>query len=442
MNVEVEHLPNCQVSLRVVLPPDRVETARKALFRKYRSRARIPGFRPGKAPEHIIAKKFQKEIDDDLRRQLVEEGFREAVADQGIKALSLTEVDEVQFDENAGLKFHAKAITAPTFELPEYKGIHVEIPSAEVDQADVDEQIQMLLERTADFHDIEDRGLQMGDFVVLDIDCSIEEKPVSELSPSAGKSLDHREDLWLEMTEESFLPGFCEPLLDAKAEEQREFNVAIAEDFPDTAIAGKLLDVKAKIKGVKRRELPEASDEWAGTISPDASLEKLREVITNNLQDEKQKKKDEAKRSQILQYLHQNIECELPSTYVHRETQRILEEIVRENQMRGIDDEELKKQEDQIVQNATGAAQNRVKTAFVLTRIAEKEGITVSKDEFNQRLRLMAARYDMPVEKLAKDLYQRGAFSAIEEEILTGKVLQFLEEHASVTHAEAEKAEA
>jgi len=435
MNVEVEHLPNCQVSLQIALPPERVESARNAIYQKYQSRAKIPGYRPGKAPKNIIAKKFQKEIEDDLKRQLVEEGFKEAAAEKEIEALSLTEVEDVKF-ENNGMSFRAKAITAPTFELPEYKGITVAEPSAEVSPEDLDQEIESLRERTADFHDIEDRGLEMGDFIVLDVSCKIEGQPVSELSASAGKSLDQRDDLWLEMAPESFLPGFCEPLVGGKPEETRNYTVPIAEDFPDEAIAGKSLEVEAKIKGVKSRKLPELTDEWASTISEGATVESLREAIEANLKQTKDQERHESRRRQILDHLNKNIECELPATYVHRETKRIVEEIVRENQMRGIDDQMLKEQEDQIVQNATGAAENRVKTAFILTKIAEKEGIKVTEEEFNQRIRMMAMRYEMPVEKLAKNLYQRGAFQSIEEEILVGKVLEFLVENASITVVE------
>ncbi len=432
MNVEVEHLPNCQVSLRVALPPERVETARQALFRRYQNRARIPGYRPGKAPHSIIAKKFQKEIEDELKRQLVEEGFQEAVKEKQIRALSLTEVDEVRLDLVEGLKFHAKAITAPAFELPEYQGIPVTLPGTEVTEAEIDQSLEELRERTADFQDIEDRPLAMDDFVVLDIRCTIEGQPVSEVSQAAGQSLDQREDLWLEMKEESFLPGFCPPLVGATQDEERTFEVAVATDFPDTLLAGKTLSVQAKVKGLKSRTLPELTDEWAATISGDASLANLREAIRGNLTTQKERQIGEARRRQILEYLHARVTCELPDTFVHRETQRIVEEIVRDNQMRGVADEELQTQEEQIVRNAAGAAENRLKTAFILTRIAEKEGIKVSSEEFNARIRAMAMRYEMPLEKMTKMLYQRNAFQAIEEELLVGKALEFLEAAATV----------
>jgi len=438
MNVEVEHLPNCQVSLRVVLPADRVAKERSRISNTYQSRAKIPGYRPGKAPQSIVAVKFKKEIEDELKRVLVDVGFREAVKEQGIRALSITEVDEVRFDEETGMRFRAKAVTAPQFELPEYKGIPIAIPSTEVTEAEIDVEIEGLRERTAEFVDFEDRTLQEGDFAVMNLDSTIEGKPVGECSPSAAKTLQERKDLWLRIAPDSFLPGFTEPLIGAKKGETREYSVTVPADFPDTTLAGKMLDVKCEITATKTRTLPEVTDEWAGKVGTEPSIETLRKLIADSLKSQKAQSVGEARRRQILDFLHSKIECELPASYVHRETRRIVENIVRENQTRGIADDTLKEKEDEIVQNATGAARNRVKTAFILTRIAESEGIKVTESEFNARLRTLSVRHEMTVEKLVKLLEQNNSFGPIEEELLIGKVLEFLDNNASVSEVAIE----
>jgi len=149
MNVEVENLPNCIASLRIELPPDRVAKEWDKVVRNFREVARIPGFRPGKAPPAVIEAKFRKQIQEELTKKLVSETTSEAIREKGLKVLSISGVDDVEFASDKTMRFTATLITAPEFELPEYQGIPVKVPSMEVTEEEVQKAIEKMRESRA-----------------------------------------------------------------------------------------------------------------------------------------------------------------------------------------------------------------------------------------------------------------------------------------------------
>lgn len=435
MNVEVEILPNCTTTLRVALPPEKVASVRETITRGFQRDAKIPGYRPGKAPERIILNRYKSEIEEELKRKLVSEGYREAVSAKNLRVLSLSEVDEVTLSEQDGIQFKATVITAPEFDLPQYIGIPVQVPSSEVAPEEVENALNDLRERTSTFEDIEGRGLQMDDFAVIDFTGTIDGLPVAEVSESAAKSLAQRENFWLKLAPDSFLKGLSDQLVGAGKGDQRRVELTLPEDFPVTDVAGKNLVLEVVVKDLKSRTLPEVTDEWAAEIVPGTSASDLRELLVGEIRQQKSTAADQARRKQIMDFLLEKVECELPPSYIRSEARRIMDDVVRENQMRGVGETELKDNEQQIIENSTTAAKNRVKVSFVLTRIAETEKIVVTREELTSRLRAMAARHNMTFEKLVKRLEENDSIGRVNEEILIGKVLDFLDSNATVSNA-------
>src|ERR1700730_16130067 len=144
MKVEVENLPNCIASLHIELPPDFVTKEWNEVAKEFRQVARIPGFRPGKAPQNVVEAKFRKEIQEELTKKLVSETTREAIREKGLKVLSISDVDGVEFTPERSMRFTATLITSPEFELPEYRGIPVRIPSVDVTEQQIEQNLQKL----------------------------------------------------------------------------------------------------------------------------------------------------------------------------------------------------------------------------------------------------------------------------------------------------------
>ena len=432
MQVESETLPNCITALRVELPPDRVAAERKNILRDFQGQAKLPGYRPGKAPTNLVEARYKKEITEELQRKLVSAATREAIAEKKLRVLSVGGVEAVQMDKDNTLRFTAKVVTAPEFELPPYNALPVKVPPEEIVDADIDRAFSQLRHRLADFETIEGRGLEMEDFAVVDYAGRLGGKPVNEAAPEAPKELTGKENFWIKLGPETLLPGFSEALLGAQAGETRDFKLTVPEDFPLESLKGKELEYTVKVNELKRQTLPELDDAFAEKVAPGKNLAELRDLARTELTSERKGMIENAKRRQIISQLTAATEFDLPSDFVRGETRRIMNDIVKQNQERGVSDDEIKQNETDIVTNAAGAARERLKGAFILTRIAEKEGIQATREELDGHLNMLAARYQMTRDKLLRNLQERNALGQIEEEILLGKTLAFLAANATV----------
>ncbi len=285
----------------------------------------------------------------------------------------------------------------------------------------------------ADFEDVNGRPLAMEDFSVLDVAGQLDGKPVGEaVEGNVGRELQGREGLWIKLGPGNFLAGFCEALTGMNAGDTREFSIELPAEFPDPALAGKKIDYTVTLKEIKRQVLPEVNDEFAGKVAQGKSLAELRELLRVDIENQKRDFIEEGKRRQILEHLNRSVEFDLPASLVRGEVRRIAADIVRQNQERGVSDEKIMENQKEIAGNATIAANERLKGAFILTRIAEKENIRVGKEEMNERITAMAVRYGTSVDKMKKDLVDRDALSGIEEELLIAKTLAYLTSNATV----------
>lgn len=440
MQIELETLPNCITAMRVELPPERVAQERKTILRDYQGSARLPGYRPGKAPANIVENRYKKEIQEELQRKLVSAGTREAISEKKLRVLSVSDVEQVEITQDDKLRFTARLITAPEFELPPYQGLPIKVPPTDITDTEIDASIERLRGRMADFNDIEGRGLQMDDFCVIDFAGRHEGQPVSESLPMAPKELAGKENFWIKLTPQTLIPGFSEALIGAAADETRDFSLEIPADFPVPDLAGKKIDYTVKVRELKSQTLPELNDEFAAKLLPGKTLAEVREQVKIQLQNERGGMIEELKRRQIVTQLLAATEFDLPQEYVRSETKRIMDDIVRQNQERGVTDDEIRDNTQDIVDNAGTAAKDRLKSAFILTRIAEKESLKVTKEEFDQRLNLLSARSQMTREKLLRNLQERDAFGQIEEEILLAKTLAFLASSATIETVSAAEA--
>jgi trigger factor len=258
---------------------------------------------------------------------------------------------------------------------------------------------------------------------------------VHALFPKAGKPLSGNEDFWIKMTDEAFFPGFCQALVGARPGDLRTFQVEVPADFPVEGMPGQKIDYEVTIRAIKKKVLPELDDAFADTIVKGKTIEELRGVSRDELERRHAMENDRAKRNQIMRHLLSWVECELPVNLVRQETQRILSDIVRENQARGVADEVLKESEKEIVGSAAQTAREKLKGTFILLRIAEKENLTVNREELFGRVATLAERYEMGFEQMLKELQKRGALDQIQEEIVTAKALDFVVGHAIITES-------
>ncbi|MDQ6624258.1 MAG: trigger factor [Verrucomicrobiota bacterium] len=432
MKVEVETQPHSVATLRIELPPEEVRKEWDSIAANYARYARIPGYRPGKAPKPVIEKKFRKEIQDELTKKLVSKSYHEAIAAKQLRVVSLTNLEDVEFGDDKSMKFRATVVTAPEFDLPDYKNIAVELPPAEVTSAEVDAAVERLRDQAADFVDVTDRALAMGDFAVLDFDGVIDGVAISEIIPEGSKNLHGGKKFWLHLAPENFLPKFCEQIVGMNPGETRSVQVEFPADFPVPEIAGKKADYAVTLNEIKEKKLGELDDAFAAKLMPGKTLADLRHTIEHNLEHEKEHEIERARESGIIRFLHEHISFDLSPALLKNETRRALNELVHRNRERGVPDEMLKGKEKELIEGAGSLAANRLKTNFILHRIAEQEKVKVTREEIDERVREQAAAYNVPVDKMRKELEEHDRLDGLAEEVLLGKTLELLKATVSV----------
>jgi trigger factor len=432
MKVDVENQPQGMATLLIELPPEDVRKEWDAIASNYSRYARIPGYRAGKAPRQVIEKKFRKEIQDELTKALVSKSYHEAIAEKQLRVVTLADLGDVEFGEDRSMRFRATVVMAPEFELPDYKNIPVELPGTEVNEADIDTALERLRDQVADFVDVADRELAMGDFGVIDFMGAIDGVPISEIVPEASKNLHGGKKFWLHLAPENFLPKFCEQIVGMKPGDTRSVQVAFPAEFPVTELAEKKADYAVTLNEIKEKVLPAVDDAFAAKIMPDKTLADLRHTIEHNLEHEKEHEIERVKEQQVVKFLHERISFDLPPSLLKNETRRALNELVHRNRERGVPDELLKGKEKELIEGAGSLAGHRLKTNFILHRIAEVEKIEVTREEVDERIREQAAHYNVSVDKMRKEFEEKDRINGLAEEILLGKTLDFLKSNVSV----------
>lgn len=433
VNVSVENLAPCKKLLRVELEAAKVDEAFDTVTKDFQKNAALPGFRPGKAPKDMVAKRFEIQIQQEVKNKLTREGYQSAIKDQKLRVVSVSDIEEVQFAKGEPFHFVATIETAPDFTLPEYKGLPAKREKAQVSDADVDRAVMLLRERQTKY-EVVAREVREGDVAVVNYKGTCEGKSITELAPAA-RGVTEQKNFWVQIDKGSFIPGFADQLIGAKAGDKRTVNVDFPADFVTPQLQGKKGTYEVEIVEVREKSLPELNDDFAKTYDLE-NVQKLRDAVRVDLEKDLKVKVENAVRDQIVRGLLEQVQTELPESYVQQETRNVVYNIVNENQQRGVPSENIQAEKEKIYASASLAAKERVKATFLFQKIAEKEGIKVEQQEMLQQLQRMAASYQMPVDKLIKDIQKRDGFGEIHEQILNQKVVQFLVDNAKIEEVE------
>lgn len=429
MNVTVENLAPCKKLVRVEVEVEKVNETFDAVTNDFRKQANLPGFRPGKAPKEMVVRKYDKDIMDEVRRKLISESYRKAVEEQKLDVLGRPDIEEIQFSRGQPLQFAATIETAPDFQLPDYKGLLVTREARVVTDTDVEKALDVLREQRVNFNTV-DRPLQAGEIAVVNYTGTCEGKPITDIAPTA-KGLTEKKNFWVEATPNSFIPGFADQLVGAKAGDKRTVNVDFPADFVTPQLAGKKGVYEVEVVEVKEKVLPPLDDALAKTYDAE-SVEKLREGVRRDLENELNHKQSKTVRNQLVRTLLDRVSFELPASAVANETRNVVFDIVQENAKRGVSRDIIEQQKEQIYSAATHGAKERVKVAFLMQKIAEKEDIKVSQEEIARRVQFLAGLYQIPADKFLKDLQKRNGLIEVYDQLMNEKVIDMLQQNAKI----------
>lgn len=436
MNITVDKQPNCTATLKVEVPSEAVRTERDRIVSTYASQARIQGFRPGKAPRNVVEKRFAPQISEELEQRLGRKAFDEALRKENLKVLDFGQPTGFNETPDGSMTFESRLTLAPDVDLPDYKGITLQSPAPELTDAELEQQIDGIRERFAEYQDITDRAAEAGDLAVLDYSSTLDGKPLEEAIEKSAGYLAGREGFWMKIDEQSFLPGFAMELVGTKPGDEKTITVTVPEDFPLAELHGKELVFAVSVKELKTQQLPELDDDFAAKLGA-GSMDDLRENIRQRAEYEKRRQIDDMKVNQIVEYFSSQVDFELPDDLLREETQSQADQLVKRGVQSGMNEDEIAAQQQEIFVTAGVQARTNLKTNFILQEIARLEGIEVNDQELVQHLARIAQSQKQNAKKFIKDMQRQGRIPGIRNSMLVGKAIDFILEHAKVEETSA-----
>ncbi|MEY3395641.1 MAG: trigger factor [Verrucomicrobiota bacterium] len=441
MNIAVEKQPKCIAILNVEVPSKDVASKRESITSSYASQAKIPGFRPGKAPKNVIEKRFGKQISDELTETLFGEACDKALETEHLKVLDFGFPDNLNERPDGSIAFQTRMVLAPEFTLPEYKGIEVSAPSAEISDEEIHSQLESIRERLAEFEDVAGRPVRNDDIAVVDFTTTVDGKAITEVIGEKGQYLAARENHWLPVKPGSFLPGYAEQLVGMNQGDQKEVTITLDDTFPFEELRGKQLTLHTTLRAIKAPKLPELNDDLAEKLIPGKTLDDIKSLIRENMGQEKTKQINEVKVSQIIEKLNASVNFELPEEIVSRETQNQANALVQEGSQQGASDEDILRQQEEIFSVATKRALTNLRTNFILQEIAAAEKISVADADLLAHISKIAQQRREPIKKVIKELQKKRKIQSIRNSLLIGQTIDFLVGNAKVVVVSPEPSE-
>ena len=426
MNITVEKLPNCTANVRVEVPGETRTAARDAIVRSYLKNAALPGFRKGKAPRQVVEKRFKDEIDRELADQLANQGLSAAVDKEQLRVLSVA-----GFKPESELAFSLTVVLAPEVALPEYKGLTIRVPSFAVTDEKVDAMLQRQREALATLTEV-DRPVQLGDYLKLDYSARLGDQPMKELLPEAEHFLAENTGYLLKADENSFLPGFSAQLVGMKKGETRDVTLTLPADGLNEAIAGKDATFTVSLHEIKEAVLPELDDAFAARVIPEQTLDGIRDLIRRHLESESAQRDLEQKRNAAMVALRDKMDFTLPEAVVNNATRQRAQQLVQMNMQRGVPQEVIVENEEDILKAAADQARIDVKDEFILMEIVRQEKLEATQQDMVHRITSIAQNARTTPQKVVKALQKNDGLENIRHSILLAKALDILVAHAVV----------
>ena len=282
--------------MRVEIDAAKVDETFAEITRNFQREARLPGFRPGKAPKDMVAKRYETEIQDEAKRKIISDSYRQAVAEQKLNVIGPPDIEEIEFARGQKCQFAATLEIAPEFQLPEYKGLLARRETGGVTPEDIERALRLLGERQTQFQTVT-RELKEGDVAVVNYTGSCDGKPITDTAPAA-KGLAEKKSFWINVDKTSFIPGFGDQLIGMKAGDKRTVTVDFPADFVTPQLAGKKGVYEVELVEAKEKVAPEFNDDFAKSYGAD-NMEKLREGVRADLQNEWNLKQSRSIRNQV-----------------------------------------------------------------------------------------------------------------------------------------------
>lgn len=412
----------CRRELELEIPAEEVQRAVERIAQEFSRVARIPGFRPGKAPVTLVRRRFADDIKSEVLHSLVPGFVEKAVQERKMVPVTPPQVDKVEYAEAGPLKFRATFEVLPEFSLGDYQNPEIELESLEVGDADVEKVLAEMRERAATFVPVEGRPVADGDFAVLKLTGTT----------AGGSAPVQAEDVMCHIGAEETIPEFNEQLRGAQAGEHKRFEVRYPDDYPDPKLAGKAYTYAVEVLGIKQKTLPELDDSFARDVSDAATVAELRARVRQDLEAARDERQAARARERILERLVAAHDFPVPQALVRHQADARLERVVRQLAAQGVDPRAVDLDWVALRRRQQERAVADVKAELILDRIAEAEKIEVGEEEFEAELARLAERSAESAAALRARLTKEGTLDRMKSKLRSDRTLEWLRQRARI----------
>ncbi len=386
----------CKHEIEITVPVDEIARETDRVVADIQQKAKLPGFRPGKAPASLIRAKFSKQVRDDVLEHLLPKYFRQKMEEEHLEVVGRPNVKDVHFHEGEPLRFKAEFEVAPEIELGDYRGVTVHYSEPEVTEEDIAKRLDEIREQKSQMVNVEPRPVADGDYAVVTLDSlSGVDQPI------------HQDEIVLHVGDPDTMAGFSDALRGMSPEEEKEFEVTYPEDFGQERLAGKTVRFHAKLTTIRTKELPELNDEFAQDLGDYQTLNDLREAVRKAIFHEREYASQQKAKDQLIDKLIETHEFPVPEAYIERQIEAQLENQFRELAERGIDPTKLKIDWAKLKEAQRPKALHDVKASLLVDKIAEREAIAPTNNEVDVEVQRIAKQQREPVAAVRKKLQKR-----------------------------------
>jgi trigger factor len=412
----------CRRELELEIPAEEVSKKIESVAKEFARIANVPGFRRGKAPVSLIRRKFADDIKGEVLQSLVPERVEKAVAEQKLTPVSQPHVDKLDFNEGQPLKFRAVFEVLPEFELGEYQGLSLEMPTMDITEEDVKKALEEMREQAATFVPVEGRAIQDGDFAQVKL----------LGTPEGGGDPLQADSVLCHIGAEETMEPFNANLKGANIGEHKNFDVDYPADYPDPKLAGKKYHYAVEVLGIKTKKLPEMNDEFAKDVSESATLDELKTKVKEGLEHQRDHKHKELLHEKILAEIVKLHDFPVPESLVEHQMDVRLERVVRSLAAQGVDPRAVNVDWVTLRRRQEERAKDDVKAELIIDRIATAENVDVTDAEVTHELEHMASHSGESAEAMRARLTKQGTLDRMKAKLRSDKTLDWLAQNAKI----------
>ena len=419
----------CKRELDLEIPAEAVQKAVDRVAKEFARVARVPGFRPGKAPITLIRRKFADDIKSEVLQSLVPEQIERAVTENKMVPVTQPQVDKVDFAESGPVKFRATFEVLPEFELGQYKDLEVEVEDHKIEDADVDKAIEELRDRAATFVPAEARPIGDGDYAQLKL---------TGIPAGGGETLE-AESVLCHVGGEETMDAFNQNLRGANTGDHKTFDVSYPSDYPDPKLQGKTYSYAVEVLGIKEKKRPDLTDEFAKDLGEGQTVEELRAKVRENLEAARSHRMDEQMREKLLAKIVQSHDFPVPQALVEHQMDSRLERTVRSLAAQGVDPRAVNVDWVALRSRQKDRATEDVKAELLLDRIGTTENIDVTDEDVEKEIESIAQRSGESATVVRANLTRHGALDRMKSKLRSEKTLDWLCRNSRTTTKTEEK---